>query len=86
MLKVKYFEVDQLGIDDLKNRCFNCAHVFSYFRKGEWTGIEASIANAALWAAQNSEWVMSAVAGGATAIRLLKDAATIVGAGETALT
>lgn len=85
MAKVKYFEVDQAGIDDLKNRCFNRAREFSYFRKGEWTGVEDSISNAETWAAAHATFVMSAVAAGAAAVRLLKDAAVIVGAGRAVL-
>ena len=80
-IRAKYFEVDQLGIDDLKNHCFNDAKEFSYFRKGEWTGIVASIENAVLFREAWPVIVMTAVAAYPGAKELAKDAARLVGAG-----
>lgn len=84
-IRAKYFEVDQLGIDDLKDRCFNEAKEFSYFRKGEWAGIVASIDNAGVFQTAWPEIVMTAVVVYPGAKELAKDAARLVGAGATQL-
>jgi len=70
-----YFQSDQRGIDDLKNRCFNEADHFSYFRKGAWTGVLDSIANAEAFQANYPMMVASAVAVYPGAKELAKDVA-----------
>jgi len=80
-VRAKWFRTDQLGIDDLKNRCFNEAREFSYFRKGEWTGILASIENAEAFHVAHAMIVMGAIAAYPGARQLVHDAARVVGAG-----
>jgi len=79
-VKVKCFHTDQLGIDGLKNRCFNEAREFSYFRKGEWSGIAASIANAEAFHVNYPMIVMGAIAAYPGARRLIQDTARLMGA------
>ena len=61
-VKSEFFNADQDGINQLKNRCFSEAEEFCYFRKGEWTGIESSILHALEWAQANPEWVAISIA------------------------
>lgn len=55
-ISARWFRADQEGIDKLKNECFDGAREFSYFRKGGWSGIRASIDNAARWAIVHPRW------------------------------
>lgn len=59
---IRFFKVDQRGINDLKNEFYDEAREFVYYRKGEWHGILESIRYAAEWAKQNPQWVAIAVA------------------------
>lgn len=61
-IKSEVFSADQDGIDKLKNEFFSEAEEFTYFRKGEWTGIESSILHALKWAQANPEWVAISIA------------------------
>ena len=77
-IKAKRFQVDQPGIDKLKNQCFNEAKEFSYFRKVEWTGILSSIENAETFQAEWPMVTMSALAVYPGAKAIAKDAADLV--------
>ena len=83
-IQTECFEVDQRGIDDLKNRCFNEAKEFSYFKKGNWAGILASIENAELFQSARPGITMTPVAAYPGARELAKDVAGLidVSAGE----
>lgn len=79
-IKAEWFEVDQLGIDSLKNRCFNQAKEFSYFRKGEWLGGHESLNNAQAYQVAWPMVVMTAVAAYPGAKAIVEDASKLVGA------
>jgi len=59
------FEATQQDIDTLKNEFWDEARMFSYFRKGEWHGILASIDFAEAWAAAHPLLESAALLGNA---------------------
>lgn len=82
-IKAEWFRVDQSGIDALKNRCFNDAREFSYFRKRKWAGILASIENAEAFQSAFPAFTMSPAAAYPGAKELIRRAASLVTAGPS---
>jgi hypothetical protein len=74
-IRAQRFEADQEGIDDLKNEFLDEAHHFVYFRKGRWSGFEASIRHVAEWVKANPEIFLTAASSQPISDKMLDDVA-----------
>ena len=78
------FEVDQYGIDELKNQFYDEARDFLYFRKGEWTGVLSSVQFALEWAVQNYTVLSAALAAILITKEVINTVGTLIGLGKNA--
>jgi hypothetical protein len=77
-IRAQRFEADQEGIDDLKNEFLDEAHHFVYFRKGRWSGFEASVCHVAEWTKANPEIFLTAASSQPISDKILDDVANAV--------
>lgn len=78
-MKAIWFEADQEGIDQLKNKFFNEAREFVYFRKGRWNGFHASLQNASKLIEDHPELVLAASSSLPLEKKIVNDIVEIIG-------
>ena len=77
-IRTQRFEADQKGIDGLKNEFLAEAHHFAYFRKGRWSGFEASLRHTADWVEAHPEILLTAASPQPISSEMLNDVANII--------